>query len=343
MQTGAGDASDGKGVERMGTVAGKPVSRRKVRTGDGEVVPRRWEQRQARARFMAALAVTAPDVYAELWAPEMAGLWRAMTETFRAWLAVVRGEGHDVPGRDAYARACVQCDAAYQAMHDGIEAWCSRWHLEDTWCGRAAGATTELASFPEDLRRKVLRLGYSGAAPPWFHAARGGPDDPRGLVVDDPFDCRALALPEAWPVFLDELGEPRPMRPVHLNPASDLIGTFDPRAETIGDAVTRLMPDLERRLRRALERIVAEDTAGDPVPVRALPPEHHFEWAVRYQVLGEEFTGIAKADGVKRQAVSQAVHNVAALIGLTPRNSDKGGRPRKRARCVKVSRKPATR
>jgi len=122
----------------------------------------------------------------------------------------------------------------------------------------------------------------------------------------------------------------------------DTIGMYDPRAETENDAVKRIMPELERRLRKAL-KVTALDDADlcETVPTRNLPPGRHFDWTVRYQVLGESFARIAASDGVLDRTVSDGVHAVADLIGLTLRKPSKGGRPRKqrpekRASCFAI-------
>ncbi len=130
---------------------------------------------------------------------------------------------------------------------------------------------------------------------------------------------------------------------------SDLIGMYNPRTETEDEAVARILPQLEQRLRDTL-RMTREDDAmmGNTVPSRELPPKHHFEWTVRYQVLLESYAKIAKADGIREpRTVSEAVRSVGALIGLTLREPSKGGRPRKatparRGRCIAIRQTPKT-
>lgn len=141
---------------------------------------------------------------------------------------------------------------------------------------------------------------------------------------------------------------PRPWEE-ELLPWEDWIGTFDPRTESIEQATRRIMPAIERRLKRVLQSIVEEDAAlTDMVRSHDLPPKQHFEWTVRYQVLGETYGAIARADGVKEtRTVSNAVRSVARLIGLTLREPDKGGRPRKAkpdkaARCIAIRHSPKT-
>jgi hypothetical protein len=109
------------------------------------------------------------------------------------------------------------------------------------------------------------------------------------------------------------------------------IGTFNPRGETIEDAVKRLRPALESRLRAALAGIVHQDrVAFDGVaPVSSRTPTA-FEWLVRYQVLGESKAAIARDVDRDRPHVTREVNRLARLIDLTLR-AERGGRPRKRA------------
>jgi hypothetical protein len=105
------------------------------------------------------------------------------------------------------------------------------------------------------------------------------------------------------------------------------LGTFNPRMETIDDAVKRLRPALESRLRYALGVLAKRDRElpGATAPLAIRSPIA-FERLVRYQVLGESRNSIAKADDVSRATVTQQVNEKAALIGLTLRES-RGGRP----------------
>ncbi|AST57377.1 mitochondrial outer membrane protein IML2 [Thermoanaerobacterium thermosaccharolyticum] len=56
----------------------------------------------------------------------------------------------------------------------------------------------------------------------------------------------------------------------------------------------------------------------------------HFEWFVRYQIQGWSKEKIAKEYYVTRQNVSNAIKEIADLVGLKPRPASKGGRPKKR-------------
>jgi hypothetical protein len=121
------------------------------------------------------------------------------------------------------------------------------------------------------------------------------------------------------------------------------IGDFDPRAEKIEQAISRLLPELKTRLRYALQNIVEQDAAiGDGRAARGLPSRRRFEWTVRYQVIGESLGHIATSEGFgETRPVSKAVKSVAELIGLNLREHDQGGRPPKqvpvrRSHCIAI-------
>lgn len=150
--------------------------------------------------------------------------------------------------------------------------------------------------------------------------------------------------PRGYPIVLLDLAEYHEYEDGHESDnESDYIGVFDPSAETKDQAAARILQELERRVLGILNEIEVEDTSIiGAVRVRVLPPRRHFEWTVRYQALGESYGKIAASDGVQEtRTVSQAVRSVAALIGLTLRERDKGGRPRKqtqmrKARCIAI-------
>jgi hypothetical protein len=64
------------------------------------------------------------------------------------------------------------------------------------------------------------------------------------------------------------------------------------------------------------------------VPVKRVP-DHHFRWYIRFQVLGQEKSEVARAECASVGAVSLALDDVAELAGVPLRES-KRGRPRKK-------------
>lgn len=176
-----------------------------------------------------------------------------------------------------------------------IIAWQHRHRLLDAWLHVAAMMTMQRAY---DLHRH----GKTFDAPLILGGATALAD-----LRDDP----VFRLPDI-PARLDEC-----------------IQTFDHRIETVDDAVKRLMPDLESRLREHLTAIADHDRtlngAQDPKTYRKTTA---FDWIVRYQTRCESQSEIARADGIDRGHVSAQVNRTAALIGLTLRK-ERGGRPRK--------------
>jgi len=75
----------------------------------------------------------------------------------------------------------------------------------------------------------------------------------------------------------------------------------------------------------------------DRVEAEAIEPKTgerraaHFEWLARHQVLVDEsIKSIAASVGHDRTQVGRAIDETAALIGLTPREPNRGGRPRRK-------------
>lgn len=218
-----------------------------------------------------------------------------------------------------------------------FRAWADRWQktyrLPDPWGRAAALLPPAVEDYAVNLMPADLNEGR------WFY-------DP-GKSLLEPFTVRggkvanheggySIALYELHRYFEYDDG-------TESTDEDDTIGMYDPRRETEDDAVARIMPGLEERLRDVLRETREHDAImGDTVPTRMLPPKQHFEWTVRYQVLGESFAKIANADGIREaRTVSEAVRSVAGLIGLTLREPDKGGRPRKAkpaqaARCIAI-------
>jgi len=95
----------------------------------------------------------------------------------------------------------------------------------------------------------------------------------------------------------------------------------------------RMRASFDRQLAERLNQIEADIKSYGFVytpPKKGKAAKQHYEWLARYQVAGEDFSEIGRADRKTRQAVEQAVKETAALIDLTLRDPDPGGRPRSR-------------
>lgn len=109
-------------------------------------------------------------------------------------------------------------------------------------------------------------------------------------------------------------------------------GVFDPRSESVDDAAARMLPELERRFRQTLEYMVGVDDGIEAAPTwyARLPADRHFDWLIRYQLMGESMLGIAKAEGIDRRHISRRIHGTADLIGLKLRERSPAGPARNR-------------
>ncbi len=130
----------------------------------------------------------------------------------------------------------------------------------------------------------------------------------------------------------------------------------DLRRSAVAIAATRswgFSPEAERWAKRSRLRcgvspfwtaLFAEEEARQLVadPTRACPDiellsqfgpasprkdDEHFEWLARYQVGRESFHAIARTAGREAESVREAVHKLAALLTLTLRRPNPGGRP----------------
>ncbi len=320
-----------------------------LRIGSGATVPVSYAQSKARDLFADALFRLAPQVSYDLvtatglelmdathkafvdtpkrwdmdsvmaWKQEVEELLEAAPQTLEALRRMMPKERQEPDSFDAWRREVTK---ASEALDRHIGDWQSMYHLQDDWIGEAAYATLMIVLV---ARPK----GNTDAGPLLLGEARINEHD--GKANRDYWDPETRHFTQ-WPdhsridvpVFLDDL--------MHSPTATESgewedvgeIGTFDPRTETVSNAAKRLMPEIERRLRRALETIEADDRslngAVAPVTYRSVKA---FERLVRFQVLGESRKKIAKADGVERQNIGPQIKETARLIGLTLRD-DKG-------------------
>ena len=228
-----------------------------------------------------------------------------------------------------------RCKGEWDAF---LDYWQGKYTLPDLWIREYASATmnTAMAVWNAWGKPHFLPLDLSVA---WDTGMHDGKAPNRDAYPTDPFqrytstpeialvdvpvylDMLKYAGGDAWVVLDKETGDP-------LGEVADdgLLGTFDPRTETVKEAEARLLDAIRPRLREALERIVASDRvklgAIDPITYRSPTA---FEWLVRYQVLGEDMGDIAASAGVSIQAVSTALHKAKDAIGLTLRERSKPG------------------
>lgn len=150
-----------------------------------------------------------------------------------------------------------------------------------------------------------------------------------GRVTDEhealyPYFAADVAYPFSW-----TLAYPDYIYGGQWSSGSD-VGVFDPRVESIDDAVKRLLPELECRLRATLIHMAHIDAGVDSVSIFRRATDRHFDWLIRYQLSRESMSKISQLDGVDRRAISRAIHGAADLIGLALRDPSPPGRPRKK-------------
>ncbi len=305
---------------------GHVVSKGAVRIGNGATVPVSLVVRDARGIFLGALYRLAPHVSAEL-------------------LQVESSEIRVESSATTYGPA---------ELRTRIRDWQGRHHLDAPWIALAAHETIMAArtTFGYPDLPEVVMSGFPAGLPLMLSARdmmadvhEGKERDhlmsyDRGRDLEGNQRRRLERLPEGLfryipdhmqiyaPVYLEDLKRPEVVIDDAVVEDEGWLGEFDPRTQTVGAAVQRLLPELEVRLRRALEHIAAEDRrltgAMSPIAYRSA---RAFEWLVRYQVLGETKAGIARTDRKDRRHIVREIDRAAALIGLTLRQSK--GRPRR--------------
>lgn len=109
-----------------------------------------------------------------------------------------------------------------------------------------------------------------------------------------------------------------------LNPIA-----WDPREET-WDEFEKKIDELYKHYKEAYRKRTEEFFKKNGyVKGKEKYEDSHFEWFVRYQVQGWSKEKIAREYHVTRQSVTNAIDEIGDLVGLKPRPTSKGGRPKK--------------
>lgn len=209
-----------------------------------------------------------------------------------------------------------------------IRAWGERWQLTDYWVFDAVLMT---------VTREVRASSFAGRMASWIPSI--GPYSlAEGQIITLLVDgSGGSELVDPYAITVEMLG---------LSSGWEIIRT-NPRTETVDDATARSMRVLEPLVRGALNDIRERDrVTGNNTDAQPLPTRQYFEWTVRYQCLGESFGKITRDEGLSNENnwVSEKVREIAKLIGLTLREPDTGGRPRKQpparnSRCIAIPHK----
>lgn len=314
-------ASDRGRIEHVSTVSDKDYlwdvltvrygrsQEARARIGEGATVPAMMVQARGRAMFSDQLWQLAPHVLMELLSPEMYELWKQPEQAALANAIVDWQNKHALP--DGWiSDAAIRTIDAYDYFgffqdpppDEPLHAW-------DV--GLCLMTQSDDGSFAGNLyhgkeRQEPLTMANRNRRVLFSHE-----------YIDIPISIFDLRYPEL--VENDSGWEWED---------DGSLGTFDPRTETIDNAVKRMLPELERRLRHSLELHVDDDkTWNDAIPPVTYRSTKAFERLVRFQVLGESRNQIAIADGIKRQNVSTQVNETARLIGLTLRDAHSAPSP----------------
>lgn len=311
--------------------------------GIGETVAPGFMQAEARVYFLKILHRLAPQVSGDLLTAKGITLYQAFNGGVHDWARAIqaanisddmetwdpdvansRRRAFDILNRLNYCPERIAMDDAHEQVRRHIGEWQTRWNLADEWISDAGEMTLHFAAINAD--QNGLWDGQLFPDLATMYRSLHDCEPPTSAVLEATDEFRVIPptpLPKLVdvPVLLDDMKDP-------ALDDDGKIGTFDPRMDTEDEGVKRLMPELERRLRRALQSIVAVDLAenGATRPARRRKPTS-FEWLVRYQVLQEDKGDIADADSVKRSTVHKAVLDAARLIGMKNLRKERSGRP----------------
>lgn len=302
-----------------------------VKAGDGATVSGNDSTAWARSQFLYALHNLIPHLTQDLLASQVLYLHDADTGARNLWK-----QATESLKRAGKSKQELELHPTYAELIQSGEAvdryiiqWMKRHNLpvdtENQWLTKTVISTVMFAA---DLRDSGYQ--YDGAFVLPLECLIDNLNSSNGRPVKCRHCLGHSTEPTALmgrPVYLDDMKYPESAEYDEYW-ASGEIGTFDPRSETVAAGLKRLLPELESRLRHALESIADEDRVLNG----AQRSKHYrnktaFEWLVRYQVLRESFSRIADSAGTDYRNVSRQVKEAARLIGLTLRARDLGGRP----------------
>jgi len=269
--------------------------------GKGATVAQSYAQGKARLLFLHALWTRVPTSTAELLTGAPPTTLVGFVERPRTMPAVnppTPSDSGPAPLNHPFLETQRQVNLA---LRKHIWRWQTRHHLLDAWIARAARFTLEMTN--------------------------GGSDDPYNgpLLLD---------LADSFADIADGRAGPAP---VVLSEDDAVLGTFDPRTETVNSAAKRMLPEIERWLRSNLQTIMNQDRELNNV---GRPVKYHtsksVERLVRFQVLRESTADIAENDTLTERQVYRDLADKAQLLGLALRPQRRGRPPRETAKTAKV-------
>lgn len=309
-----------------------------LRIGEGSTVTASYEQRHARQLFAAALHRLVPDLTDSLLTAEgltlskQADIASAELSTYAEKVVDQDAADHSVSNSIEVMTAFVR---AREALDAHIHRWQDRYRLTDEWVNISARTTlamvAQLRSEGTDVDGSVPLL----VGDPQSEAHRGRTEPLSTIGVRNEMWVGPRHEFVRAPLFIDDLKWPDIERNGDMIADNGFFSTFDPRTETVDKAVEHMLPVLEIRLRRALERIIWEDhIMNETKPSTTFRSAAAFEWLVRYQVRGESKRDIARVIGKSASHVPREVNRAATLVGLELRDP-RLGRPRRKTANVR--------
>lgn len=268
---------------------------------------RYFSRNEARDMFMSRVAALVPRCFSELCSPaglELAAV--ARERLVQAWLGDGSGMAH------------FEADQAVRAY---IREWQQRWNLTavpdhvskrelsvPTWRELSArerdrwkGSSSEI-SWIEQVAEKTLRS--------WIENEKSGEPVPSTFEpVSRPSERMLSTAHHGEPMSWDAKSET--LLPYLVNDDGLDLLRWNPATERRADAMKRL----SRLLDDALDAIESRYPSVDIQDV-------HFDWLVRFQVKRprESQGDIACSAGLNKRRITEHVNELAALIGLEPRD-----------------------
>lgn len=204
-----------------------------------------------------------------------------------------------------------------------IKGWAARNNLSASWCIESCYWTIRMWSVMGGNPR-ILYFDPIGTHLELDEVADGVPPPPDALPKYEPlFERRELYLEAIKSMAKKEIENSQILIAGSANRRRDLIMSIYEKAEKYCDSVEDYFLGLKKKQKNG---------TGDEAIFRRVPDaknlSRNLEWTVRFQVLGESFSEIAKKEEVDMSTVQRAVEGILKRIGLKKHNKSGPGRPR---------------
>lgn len=255
--------------------------RQRVRFGTGELVDNeKWfseERRIAWTLYLLAAARIEPEIITSLLTDEGIDAARQTRELQESWEYKPERPDQPVPS------------SPDDPLDRFIHAWCEQWELLEYFAG------TPGRNLLVDARR----------------AREEGKPDPKTFTCNcagvpfDPSDWGPILRISASFIMDPQTGRREQTSGIGSGPKLTVVLpelTWNPREEVLSSALARIMAKMEPIVRRELNRVRDEYIADGYKTPPVKRTDKHFEWLVRYQILGETRGDIARSLADERKA-----------------------------------------